>query len=58
MYRRWQYTTAVATDHCRLRGCHGHRHSPSNDANKSVIQSFNWFLKMDSLNFDLEYKKK
>ncbi len=26
-YRRWQYTTAVATDHRRWRGCHGHRRS-------------------------------
>ncbi len=27
-YRRWQYTTAVATDHRRWCGCHGQRHSP------------------------------
>ncbi len=38
-YRQWQYTTAVATDHRRWRGCHGHRQSPKQPTLPSLFQA-------------------
>ncbi len=48
-YRRWQYTTAVATDHRRWRGCHGHRHSPSSTHEALALKAplFTWSVKLD-----------
>ncbi len=43
-YRRWQYTTSVATDHCWWCGCHGHRHSPTCGSRRIIqVDAAHWW---------------
>ncbi len=42
-YRRWQYTTAVVTDHRQWRGCHGHCHSPNKLTTKTTNLSLSLY---------------